>query len=58
MEDVADYADHIIVMEKGRVYMDEHPERSFRIRRSLKASVLRHPGLLISFMSFQKEGLR
>ena len=29
MEDVANYADHIIVMDKGRVYMDGTPKQIF-----------------------------
>ncbi len=56
MEDVANYADHIIVMEKGRVYMDGAPKEIFSHVSELESVGLAAPGVTYIMHELHKRG--
>lgn len=56
MEDVANYADHIIVMEKGRVYMDGAPKEIFAHVSELESVGLAAPGVTYIMHELHKRG--
>ncbi len=56
MEDVADYADHIIVMEKGRVYMDGTPREIFSHTEELEGIGLAAPRVTYILHELSKRG--
>ncbi len=56
MEDVADYADHIIVMEKGRVFMDGTPKEVFSHIEELEGIGLAAPQVTYIMHELHRRG--
>ena len=56
MEDVANYADHIIVMEKGRVHMDGTPREIFSYMEELEEIGLAAPRVTYIMHELNKRG--
>ena len=56
MEDVANYADHIIVMEKGRVHMDGTPREIFSYIEELEEIGLAAPRVTYIMHELNKRG--
>ncbi len=56
MEDVAEYVDRIIVMNKGSVAMDDTPENVFMRGEELEAMGLDVPDVTRLFMKMKREG--
>ncbi len=56
MEDVANYASHIIVMEKGKVYMDGTPKEIFSHIEELEGIGLAAPGVTYIMNELYKRG--
>ncbi len=58
MEDVAEYVDRIIVMNRGRVMYDNVPKEVFRHWKELEAVGLAPPQVTYILRELQKRGLR
>ena len=56
MEDVAQYVERIIVMNKGRVAMDDTPQEVYSHEEELQAMGLDIPGITKLFLRMKKEG--
>lgn len=57
MEDVANYVDRIIVMNKSRVMFDDEPRKVFRRYRELEEIGLAAPQITYIIQSLRKKGL-
>ncbi|MCR5774845.1 MAG: energy-coupling factor transporter ATPase [Lachnospiraceae bacterium] len=56
MEDVANYADHIVVMEKGRVHMDGTPKEIFSQTEELERIGLAAPRVTYMMYELKRRG--
>ena len=57
MEDAAEYADRILVMQEGKLVLDGAPEQVFSREEAVRAAGLSIPAAAHLVKSLQKEGM-
>ncbi len=56
MEDVANYADRIVVMNKGKIIYNDEPREVFKNYKELEEIGLSAPSVTLTLHKLQKEG--